>query len=749
MKKILILILLSFTVFGLTGCSKAEEESDENDGFVFDPGSPGSNIDGINVVRPLINFKGCPNLDPESDCPTESFEDNGKITLTWNVPNLYSTEEYVVVIFRLEQDSVFDSEETRVGLNSPQNNLGVINFEIARLKDTSFEDTDIREGNTYFYYGFVVLEGFLNPTQLTGEQVLGNWSSSSQITIISTSGGISSGVPSPQDFWEKKRFNYASSSGTVGDIANLRTFDPGIPTSTIPKGRITADSSGSMAFVSDTDNNRIVIWENANLRSCLQQLLSSDEAQDEGNRDIYIYNCYLSNQGAPLSAHNVLGQPSQFDTLSCEGHNNECAVFLSEEDCNADHDLGFGGYPSFCKWQNNSCIVKGNQCLTQPTEVLYNRGQLIVSDTGNDRVVLYEDVLFSPGNTTEDIDLSIIGCDPAIIPNFLKPVKCSFQKVFGKKTSDDFTSYTLSSGEASLNNPTGLLVDESDLYIADTLNNRVVKVGNFYGAFNGDGTDLNDFYDCNDSSWLTSLCRWSGVLGQQNYSQTLSLQDFYDNDNSILTGTFSNIISDATLLKRYFKNPTKLSKMTKANGDVKFLVLSNEDFFTISDLGTQVALRSRILMFDDIPLKGSSPVCNSLTFGTGSCSAESVIGQEDFDKLIILSGSAGGAGDYKNVVFGLDNVNDFSVKGDSIYAVDNDNNFVYVWSNLFENNNVGIPYTFKVNNPEGEYISASIGNLPDLKGLTGIHYSETGDIIYIVDGQSGVFYQLQFLNFNF
>ena len=736
----------------ITGCSQESEDNPDEVTNIFDPGFPGSGGDGNISVRPLINFKACPNINDES-CPAETSEDFGRTTLTWSVPNLYQTEEYVVVIFRIEKEGPFDSEETLLSLESPQNNLGVVPFEIARVKDEIYVDTDIREGTNYYYFGFVVIEGFLEPTPLTGEQVEGFWSSASKLDVLTPTDGIGIGAPSPQRFWEKVTGNFGNSTVDNSGIANIRTIDPGDSLFNFPKGRIKSDENGTMLFIADTDNNRVVIWENANLRLCLQQLLSSEEAEDPEIRDLYIYSCYLQNAGAgaPLSAYNILGQPSQFSTLSCEEHNNECLTYLTEESCLGDHDLGFGEYPSFCQWNDslNKCNVEGSKCLTQPTDILVDGDKLLISDTGNDRVVLHESILFSPNETSGEENQRIIGCDPEIIPGIITPSKCKANKFFGKKTFNDFTKYTLSAGEASLNRPTGLFVDGEDLYIADTLNNRIVKVSRFYGSLEGDGSDINEYYDCNDSSWLTAQCRWSGVLGQENYTQVKSLESLHAEDPDILTGTFYNILEDKNLLKRYFRYPTEMKAISKENGDILFLVNSNEDFETTSDLGTKVALKGRILVFDGIPLRGVSPTCTTLTFPDGGCNAVDVIGQESFDKLVILSGSAGGAGDYRNIVYGLENVSQMTTDNQKLYAVDSINNYVYVWNDITNKTVAGFPYSFKIDNPEGVYNNDINRNLPDLESLTGIQFSPAANKFYVLDGEKGTFYVLDFLDINF
>ena len=754
MIKTLLSILLLSSMLIVTGCSSESEDNDEEVTNIFDPGIPGTNLGDNITVRPLINLQACPDINND-DCPDESFEEFGQVTLTWAVPNLYQTEEYVVVLFRLEKEGPFDSEETLLSLESPQNNLGVVPFEIARVKDTAYIDTDIREGSEYYYFGFVVIEGFLEPTPLTGEQVQGFWSSASKLEVATPSDGIGVGDPGPQKFWEKKRLDQYTLPTFDPDVIVGTTLQPGEPTITNPSGRVELDDSGSVMFLVDSANNRVLIYDNANLRNCLQQI-SQELTGDQELDDILIYSCYLQSAGSPASVSNILGQPVENTRLSCEEHNQECNFYNTEEACLADHAIpgtGLLEVRSFCNWNDSTetCSVKGNQCMTNPTDVLFENGKLLVSDTGNDRVLLYENIFFNPGETQDVADQVLIGCDPGLpIPiNENNPIKCEAQKVFGKKSFNDFTKYTLSAGEAALNGPTGLFVDGEDLYIADTLNNRIVKVTRFYGTDEGDGADINEFYECNDSSWLTAKCRWSGVLGQENYTQVRSLEDFYQENNSILTGTFSNILEDPNLLKRYFRYPTEMKAVTKANGDILFLVTANEDFEATSDLGTKVALKGRVLIFDGIPLRGSGPECTGLSFPNGGCDAIDVMGQESFDKLIILSGSAGGAGDYKNIVYGLENINQLTLDGTQMFAVDNVNNFVYVWRDITNKTVAGFPYSFRVSDPEGKYINSTIGNLPNLKGLTGISFDPLGSKMYVIDGENGKTYQLDFLDFTF
>src|SRR5690606_32638754 len=123
------------------------------------------------------------------------------------------------------------------------------------------------------------------------------------------------------------------------------------------------------------------------------------------------------------------------------------------------------------------------------------------------------------------------------IINNPRPTKCSADKLIGKPTFNDFSLYNVAmAGQSSLNYPTGLNVKDNDLYIADTLNNRVVKVYDFANP---------NQYLCNEDTWLTTLCQFRGLLGQGDYQTKETLKEFFIADPNLLGGTFNNEVQES------------------------------------------------------------------------------------------------------------------------------------------------------------------------------------------------------------
>lgn len=718
MNNILKLLFLLMIACSFTACNSSSDDEDKDQTFVNDPNQPGANP-GSGAIRAVFNVKACPNLLDATCTNNETNFDSVKIT--WRVPSLYETEEYAIVIYKVDAELYPDTNITNRSPGSPlPPELANITFEQVRVKDSQWEDTQVLQNKRYHYWVYLVYKGQLNQFSEEGE-----WSSSQKYVVQTPLEGGSTDLGDADKFWEKIRWKNMTSppAGPNGEIITYNSLSPGVPTATQPKGRIEVAYNGAAFFVSDTDNNRILIFENSQLKICEQYI----------EDDLQYFACRLQADGNPPTAYNILGQPNQSSKLSCVEHNTNCLTYTNQEACN----LNRSGVRSFCQWNlsNSSCTVRANECLTKPTELLFSNGKLLVSDSGNDRVVMYNEAEFRPSSTGAAADKVLIGCDQKL-PNQAidsNPIKCTFDKVFGKKDFNDFSSYDISdgSGISSLKYPTGLMIDGNDLYIADTGNHRIVKALNF--------SDVTQ-YSCNESNWLTQLCRWKGLLGQADYFSRKTIQDFYDTNPNFLGGTFNNEIQDENLMKRYFANPSKIVSYTK-NEQKYIFIGSNENFEATVGLGTKVAIKGRIIRFDGNPLDVENPICNDATFNNGFCDATEVMGQDGFNKLVVLSGSSGGAGQYSNLGYGIEDLSDFEIVESKLMAIDSKNNFVYTWDDFINKVNNGFPYAYKVIDPAGRYVNASV-ILPDLKRIMSISYDSFGSKLYIVDGLDSKVYQL-------
>lgn len=727
MKNIIYFYSLLFLI--ITGCNSQTTTATDPVTPIYDPKIPGTNISANSAIKGVYNLTICPDAN-STTCPTSTAGDYNKVTLKWQIPSLYKSEQWTAVIFKskVSGSNVIDT------ITNPPTELGSISFEKARGQILEYVDTDIIQSTNYYYWVFLVINGSSD----TAGDTKGYWSTSSRYLVSTISQKDSATLPSGDAFWKTVKFNNLVSepNNNTYDRSRLKT---GQQTVGNPKGHVAIANNGSAAFVTDTDNNRILVFENSQMKECQQFI----------NDDLQYYACSLQGSSQAPAAINILGQPDEKVTYSCQQHDQICATFTTESDCLLQRN----SIPSFCNWSatSNSCSVKADQCLTKPTELLVNNNNLFVSDSGNDRVLEYKSIYYTPTGLSST---ELIGCDANILISTLKPIKCNADKVFGKSNLFDLISHPVAFyGSSSLSNPTGLAINGNDLYIADTNNNRVVKASNY--------NDDNK-YLCNNDTWLSSLCQWSGLLGQPNYNTNRSFKTMYQQDQSIMGGTFYNqlleninaiTLSDGsklfegtsnTILKKYFANPTKIQFVTSGSSTYLFIA-ANEDFETLTGIGTKIALKGRILRFNNNPIELPSSGCNSATFGLTGCDADEIIGQEDFNKFIILNGISGGSGVYTNTSYGIEAIDDLAFLGNSLLVLDGKNNFVYEWANILNKDLPGFPYNSKVLNPNGAYLGNN-QSLPNLVSISGIAYDELNAKLLIVDGNGSKIYFMDFQN---
>lgn len=756
MKKLLwILLFLGLSASFLSGCSKKETEENEDIIFINDPRIPGGSLGENGTIKGVLNVAA----------DTSVFN---RITLTWTIPSLFETQDWQVVIYKVKDDG----PSADIEIEDPSTDLGAVVFEIIRLKDTTYIDNNISQNQGYYYWIFLNVDG----GEVTGDQS-GLWSESPKYRVTTPMEDASITFPPADEFWEKIRWSDFVSEPFSGEPRhNFQTLEPVESTIESPAGRLQVGFGGTALFFSDTPNNRILVFEDVALRAC-------EEFEDD---EFMYFACRLGALGQRANPYNILGQPHDSSTLSCQEHNDNCNAFADSTEC-----VNTG---EFCRWDTNSsqCLVKADSCLTAPTDLLIKDNTLLVADSGNDRVLLYNELFFDPPNSNGDqVNKKIIGCDPEIIPTRITPTKCEANKVFGKKSIFDLDeTYDLAfDGVSILDNPTGLAIHNGDLYIADTNNNRVVKAREYEDPSS---------YLCTDGTggssltWKTPLCSWHAVLGQKNFTSKESLQSFFDDDNTILKGTFSNTLEDdPTLLARYFANPSKLKfykyaqlplrttlqdrglwtdfirdSIISANGDLtqildipddiktafpnssqnivtKLLISANDNFEEVAGLGTQVALKGRILIFDGNIIDGTNPVCNLATFNTNKCDAQDVMGQETFEKIIIISGTGGGAGTYSSLPYTLEAIGDFDFMGDRLLVTDPLNNNIYTYDTFPNKLTDGYPRTSLVENPQGAFGSNN-QSLPDLESISGIQWDSLGGKLYVIDIGNNRVYQLDF-----
>lgn len=517
------------------------------------------------------------------------------------------------------------------------------------------------------------------------------------------------------------------------------------------KGKVAFAKDGAVMYVADTDNNRVVIYTKPGILACSQY-----------KNDPVIYDaCLFQFQGYPFQVSNIIGQPNQYSNSSC---NVACQNKTTSSSCS--NTAG-------CSWSQTSSSCEPdfsyNRCLNKPNYVNVVGDQLIISDSGNNRIVVWD-------------HLPTAGCDGEIISGQVNATDCDPKMQIGKKSFSDFNQYNFAiDGNMILNNPTGTFVDDNNnLYIADTGNHRVVKIDNF--------TDTQKF-SCNEQNWGTQLCQFSGVLGQPSFFVRKTFDDFFKEDrsnqelcslqsnpsplnggipggqtscesvsvgctwvpsqipsqgNCKLTNTIidnvgiGNLISSSYewLLKRYFANPT----VVKISNTGQFIVSSNENFETVSTLGTPVYLKSRILVWNTNPLSGNNASCTVGAFSSGGCDANSVIGQYNFKTLVSLQGNQS---KYSEVSYGLESVDDVDIYGKYMFAVDYVNNIVYLWDNWKTSEVLGNPPKYRVLNPLGAANPSTTTNYPYLKGISSISLDRTNLLIYVTDPNNFKIYEIR------
>lgn len=688
------LLLLTLSLF-VVACNPSSDSETEAKKYYYVPKIPFGNIDNSTiVVRSVKNLQ-------------VDLTELEKAKFTWKIPPIYKTIPHQILIFkRRDPPTDFElpppSEESSGATFFLKKTVGVQTTGAWTDENTiispGVDDNSIEQDVNYSYWFFIRLGE--NEGDPLSEGVRIDFKTPKEENIFV--------FPTAVDFWKKLSWNYGlepaygpptiqpvslhSLNGGLAGPAYDRTqligpydplppkIDPVIPGN--PRGGIAFAKGGNIMFVADTNSNRIVIYQRREALGC--EAMINDEA---------LYSaCMINAAGSPLVPTNVLGQPK-----------------VSPQNPKGYFDCGETG------------SLPNHSCMNRPTKVMvYEVGSteyLFVADSGNDRILVYN-------------RLPIQGCDANAIPSVTQPTDCEPTFVIGKQSLDDLTSYTVaSSGNSSLNYPTDMFLKDNDLYIADTGNNRVVKLKDVIG--------INKTYDCTPTNWQTSLCRWSSVLGQPNFFTSDYFANMVANDNTLVGGTLNDEVSNATLLAKYFRAPTRIY-ITEND---ELLVGANEAYEGSSPLGTAVKMYGRILIWNTNPIKGGSPICNEATFGTGSCDANEVIGQTDFDKLIIQS-----SGSYNTTSYAIESIGDFDLLNGKLIATDTMNNTIYFWDDWKTETANGNPPTYRITDPEGAYNPDTSRNLPDLETISAIRAVPGSNLIYVADPPKHQIYQIRGFN---
>ena len=710
--KVLNLLLIAVLTASTLACKKDEATTTTETKHYYDPQIPWGNID-LNTIT-VANVK---NL-------AANISILDKIKLTWTVPPLYTTLNYEIVIFKRKaialdwvlpnpadeatpadfykaaQFSKVDSKWTiwREGsaVREFSSTNGSMFLDENEIDENGTEITNVFSDTNYSYWVFVKLND-------------NDWSTGVRLNTKSKKDTSNFQLPTALNFWDKKKWSLGgpgTSTTTNVIYQSLYTMNPGDAAPNDTRGRVAMARAGNLMYYADTENNRVLIYARAGALDC-DLLTDPYELQA----------CLFQYASAPLQPSNILGQATTSETKTCSEYETICSPNISSQ--------------SACESANPICTFippTGNgagtcsaqaKCLNKPRSVSVIGNRLYIADSGNNRVVHYN-------------SLPVDGCDANAQINVTKPRICLPNGVIGKAGLFDTTNYSLSViGDAILNSPTDIVAQDDKLYIADTGNNRIVRIDRYNDT---------DYFNCTINTWGGPLCKFKGVLGQEDFFTKTTFAEIIAANPSYLSGTIQDelIATQKDLLKRYFRSPSRIRIMP----DGKMYVSANELFEMTNPLSGRNVLRGRILIFNVNPLKEESPLCNPGTFASGACDANDVIGQERFDRLAVVSGT--GVNAYNQLQYGLYSVDDFDIldvpseeenaAGSRVLmSVDSVSNYVYIWANINNRTADGYPFSYKVLDPAGAYNPITQQSAPDLKSLCGIRIVEDTSNIYVSD----------------
>lgn len=748
MSSLLKYFLLGFLALGLaTGCTKKEEEGDgEAKNYFYDPRVPFGDI-----YSQTKNIKDVTNLQADISILH-------KIKLTWKVPPLYTTLDYNVVIFKRrtpppEFNIVCpDPVNAETPLCPADESSAAVIYKVKEIKANQWVDENyidpefneevinVAEDTDYTYWVFVKVDK--------------SWSNGVRIDVHSKAPTLTFKFPEIPEFWKKLKWSYGqtatvycSAQSTLAgcqsmppayscawnpstvkcerqDVCSSETteaacttlekaskgcswnslqnqcypppekyqsmysLDAGTALPGEPKGGIAFAYSGNVIFISDTNNNRVMIYQREGALQCETYEDPYEQAA-----------CMLQYAGAPLLPTNVLGQAKVDRTVPC----------------------------------GDPLALPANQCMVKPSRVLVQGNRLLVSDSGNNRILVYNSI---PLN----------GCDPQTVPGQPnRPTSCLPSFVIGKAGLSDMTNYSIAAnGDSALNNPSDLLVKENDLYIADTGNNRIIKIQDY--------ADDAKFL-CTADTWGGGLCRFSAVLGQEDFFSRNYLEaDYALNSEMILTTGLQDTFAPGyeNYMRRHFREPIRMMY----DEDGKFYVGTNERFSKPNPIGGRNSVHGRILIFNNNPLEGEAPTCNPATFNDGACDAADVVGQARFDKLENASGV--NPQDYNQLAYGMFHLNDFDIKEippdeeqnetetkRMLLAVDGSTNGINVWLDLKNKGSDGYPRSGVIVDPQGAMNPTTQQAQPDLQNICSIRVNNDMDLIYVHDCAGFRLYEIQ------
>ncbi|MEK2647322.1 hypothetical protein [Bdellovibrio sp. BCCA] len=631
----------------------------------FDPRIPAGIIGTDLLIKP-----------PTKMTTLNSFSNT--LRVSWKSPMGYDYVNFTVGLYRMECDFEVDQgcKLSDVYSETP----GVIM--VQNSKANMVDDANLVDGQIYSYFACTYLGDKQGPCKASKGTALNQLSENI--------------LPIPVDFWEKiSMITGQSASGYGGAYAaTLFTLDPGqsrFDTGTGKSkvtGKLVFAKNGAVAYLADTDNNRVIIYARGNG-------MCNREAMDD---DAFNF-CLQVQSSMPLQPINILGQPDQYSNKSCQ-----------------DHDLAGTNYRGGKFVEHQGPLVDYRRCLTKPQSVTVDEigNRLIIADTGNDRVLIYN------GIPTD------AGCDPSVNPMVSNKVFCDATTVIGKKSLYDLSAYSFASyGDRTLNNPIDVKVRYDDLYILDSGNHRLLKVGKYNQGLS---------FNCTETNWLTSFCRFTAVLGQRNLFSRESMSDLPS--SGLFVGTPGNesafVPQYKNFLKNHFGNPTSF-RFTDDNK----LIISAFENYTYVDGGYHNIVKGRLVVFDETAIAKEIPSCTTSNFDDEIFARCFAIAHLGIVNPEVLPRMGAGADYLLSVSYGMDYISDFDVTDQSLVAISPFNSALYVFG-AYHNTTA---YSRRIEDPSGQ-LSSKGTVMPDLKGTSSIVIEKASEKFYIVDPMDSKFYEL-------
>jgi DNA-binding beta-propeller fold protein YncE len=505
----------------------------------------------------------------------------------------------------------------------------------------------------------------------------------SRILVYDLSDGISNGM---------------AASSVLGqlDFASNGCNSLGISVSTLcnPSG-LTYDSTNNKLYVSDPiNNNRILVYD---LSDGISNGMAASSVLGQpdfvsGGTGLY----QLNSQGLSNPSDSVI-DPTTHKLFVDDSSNNRILIY----NLNSNNQL-INQSPAFVLGQinftNNYCDGPNNTSdsttLCSPANLAYNNSsqQLFVSDTYNDRILVYD---LSDGISNGMAASSVLGQ-----PDFVSGGCYNLDSIISAST---------------LCSPSGLTYDSTNnkLYVSDTSNNRILVYDLSDGISNGMAASsvlgqpdfVSNGYDTTDSTLRYPL----GLT----YDSTNNKLYVSDNSNSrILVYDLSDGISNGMAASSVLGQPDFVSGGCNDLG-ISASTLCYPWGLTYDSTNNKLYVsdtsNNRILVYDL-----SDGISNGMA-------ASSVLGQPDF-----VSNDYGDQGiiSNANTLFYPDNSTYDSVDN-TLYVVDSgDNriliyNFVHITTNAISNAQDGVHYSQTITESGSQGIvtfSLQSGNLPS--GIT-------------------------------